>query len=360
MDRVYLDRAIELAKRAVGSTSPNPPVGAVLVKDGAIIGEGYHRLAGEPHAEIEALRAAGDASGATLYISLEPCNHSGKTPPCTRAVIEARVSRVVIGTRDPNPVTNGGGIAALKAAGISVEVCETPEALALIEPFKIAIRSTRPYVALKMASSADGYVATRTCESRWLTGADAREYVRELRIMHDAVMVGAGTVRVDDPLLTVRPPHDRGRPYNRIVVCESDVLPIGERVFEPVANYQPTIVLAPGGRRELFDPLQNVADVIYVGSERNLTLDLTAALQPLRERGIQSVLCEGGPTLAAHLLEERLVDRVYWLTAPVNLAAPGAVPALTKSESRPLPSIEFERVEPLGNDMLATGIVRDV
>ena len=361
VDRVYLDRAIELARRGVGSTSPNPTVGAVLVKDGAIIGEGHHYRAGAPHAEVQALRAAGDAAGATLYISLEPCKHFGKTPPCTQALIEAGIARVVIAATDPNPTTNGRGIAALEQAGISVDISEIPDALALIEPFRIAITSTgRPYIALKIASSEDGFIASRKDETQWLTGPESREYVRELRIKHDAVMVGAGTIRVDDPLLTVRPPHDRARPYARIVVCETATVPATSRVFSPVENYRRTIVLAPAGRSLLFEALHDVADVVLVGGPSDQQLDLDAALKSLRGHDIESVLCEGGPTLAAHLLEARCVDRVYWLTAPVKMAAPGAVPALTKDANRTLPSIEFERVERLGSDMLVTGILRDV
>ena len=360
VDRIFMDRAIELAKRGVGSTSPNPPVGAVLVKDGEIVGEGFHQQAGEPHAEIQALRSVQNASGATLYASLEPCNHFGRTPPCTQALIDARIARVVIGAHDPNPKTNGAGVAALKEAGIRVDVLDDANALQIIEPFAIAIRSSRPYIALKMASSADGYIASRQGEMQWLTGDDAREFVRELRFSHDAVMVGAATIRVDDPLLTVRPPHDRARPYHRVIVCESTTVPSSARVFMPVAKYSRTIVIAPAGMRMLFESLQLVAEVLFVGTEKDTKLDLPSAMRALRERGIESILCEGGPTLAARLLEQHCVDRVYWLTAPVKLAGAGAVPALAQSDRAILPSIDFERVEPLGEDMLLIGVARDV
>ncbi|MBV9278318.1 MAG: RibD family protein, partial [Candidatus Eremiobacteraeota bacterium] len=228
------------------------------------------------------------------------------------------------------------------------------------EPFAIAIRSSRPYIALKMASSADGYIASRQGETQWLTGDDAREFVRELRFSHDAVMVGAGTIRVDDPLLTVRPSHDRARPYHRVIVCESTTVPSSARVFMPVAKYERTIVLAAAGRKMLFEPLQLVAEVLFVGKEEDTQLDLPSAMRALKERGMESVLCEGGPTLAARLLEQCCVDRVYWLTAPKKLGGPAAVPALAPSQSRILPSIDFERVEPLGEDMLLIGVVRDV
>ncbi|MBV9972065.1 MAG: bifunctional diaminohydroxyphosphoribosylaminopyrimidine deaminase/5-amino-6-(5-phosphoribosylamino)uracil reductase RibD [Candidatus Eremiobacteraeota bacterium] len=359
VDRAYLDRAIELARRGLGATSPNPPVGAVIVKDGALIGEGHHRFAGQPHAEIEALREAGDATGATMYVSIEPCNHFGKTPPCTRALIDARIARVVIGARDPNPTTNGTGISALQEAGIEVEVCDDPAALQLIEPFQTAIRSTRTYIALKMASSVNGFIASRQGEMQWLTGAESLAFVRDLRIAHDAVMVGAGTIRVDDPVLTVRPAHDRAKPYARIVVCESGTVSSESRVFAPLENYDRTIVLAPAGRKML-ESLQNVADVVFVGNDNDERLDLRLAMDSLHARGVQSVLCEGGPTLAARLLEQRCVDRVYWLAAPIKIGGQNAVRALTQTENHSLPSIQFDRVERLGDDMMATGVVLDV
>jgi len=208
---VYLARACELAARGNGSTAPNPPVGAVLVRGGRTLAEGFHHRRGEAHAEIEALHAArGDARGATLYVSLEPCDHAGLTPPCTRAVIEAGVARVVVGALDPNPRTAGAGLERLRGAGVDVVLADDASARDLIEAFAVWIRGPRPFVTLKMAASLDGYVAPSP-GPHWLTGSEAREFVRELRCEHDAVIVGAGTVVVDDPRLTVRPPHGRGR-----------------------------------------------------------------------------------------------------------------------------------------------------
>src|SRR5689334_9163173 len=222
LDELYLERAYELAERGLGNTSPNPAVGAVVVLDGRIVGEGYHHLAGSPHAEVHALQAAGElARGATLFVSLEPCNHFGRTPPCSQAVAAAGVRRVVIGTPDPNPKTDGGGIQYLRDRGIDVEIAKHERARSIIEPFARAIRSNRPYVTLKMAMSLDGYVASHPGRQEWLTGEEARHFVRDLRISHDAVAVGAGTVRIDNPQLTVRPPYHRLREYVRIVVCET-------------------------------------------------------------------------------------------------------------------------------------------
>ncbi len=246
LDALYLERAYELARRGTGNTSPNPPVGAVVVANGAIAGEGYHHRAGEPHAEVLALAAAGDAArGATLYVSLEPCNHYGRTPPCSQAVRAAGIARVVAGTADPNPQTAGGGFTYLREHGIHVHVADDAQARDLIAPFARAIRSHRPFVTLKMAMSMDGYVAAERGKQQWLTGEQARAYVRDLRISHDAVAVGAGTVRIDDPQLTVRPPHHRLRDYVRVVFCQSGAIDPKSKVLQPQTGYAPTLVLTP-------------------------------------------------------------------------------------------------------------------
>ena len=360
LDRVYLDRAYELAERGAGSTSPNPVVGAVVVRDGVIAGEGYHHRAGEPHAEVHALRAAGErARGATLYVSLEPCNHFGRTPPCSHAVAESGIARVVVGTADPNPRTAGGGVQHLREHGIEVEVVEDERARRIVEPFASAIRSDRPYVTLKMAMSLDGYVASRPGRQEWLTGPEAREFVRELRITHDAVAVGAGTVRVDNPQLTVRPPHHRLQPYTRVVFCESDAVDPKSNVFSHEDGYAKTIVLAPAALRDLFSGLEECADVLFVGSGNEAHLDVAEALRALRRHGIVSLLCEGGPTIAGHLLAAGLVDRVQWLVAPRFLRAEGAVPVLTAG-TLGARGLRFDRVESLGRDLLISGTLENV
>jgi diaminohydroxyphosphoribosylaminopyrimidine deaminase/5-amino-6-(5-phosphoribosylamino)uracil reductase len=356
-DRLFLERSYELASRAAGSTSPNPPVGAVLVRDGRVIGEGYHHRAGLAHAEVNALAQAGDARGATLYVSLEPCNHAGRTPPCTHAIVERGIARVVAGTLDPNPRTNGAGAAYLREHGIDVEIAGDERARRVIESFSVAIRRDRPYLALKMAMSLDGRVTSRPGVRAQLTSEAARGYVRELRIACDAVMVGAGTVRVDDPQLTVRPPYHRLRPYVRAIVCETDTVPEQSRVFEPVTDYAATIVLAPGGARERFANLRR-ADVIFVGDDRAKELDLAAAMRALGDKGIQSVLCEGGPTLAARLLAAGLVDRCYWAIAPVLLTTGEAVPVLAGADLATLGRrLRFESCERIGEDVVISCLV---
>ena len=288
---------------------------------------------------------------------LEPCNHHGKTPPCTDAIVSARIARVVIGAADPNPKTNGAGIARLRASGVEVELTDDSWSSALIEQFAHAICSPRPYLTLKMAASLDGYVAPKP-GSHWLTGEQSRERVRELRYWHDAVMVGAGTARIDDPQLTVRPPHARQRPYARVIVCEDHAIPASSRALLAEDGYVRTILLAPSGVRAEFRELEPRAECIFVGDGDAIQLDLGAALVALKNAGISSVLCEGGPTLAAALLARRFVDRLVWLIAPVFLSGPEAVPVLARGSAASLDGWEFERAEPSGDDLLLTAKLR--
>lgn len=361
-DRLYLERALELAERGSANTAPNPPVGAVIVHEGDIVGEGYHHAAGSNHAEVEALRSAGErARGATMYVTLEPCNHFGKTPPCSRAVVDAGITRVVVGAVDPNPKTAAAGMRALQDAGIHVHVADAPRAKVLIEPFTHVIQNTaRPFVSLKMAVSVDGFIAPKHGEQYWLTGTQAKDFVRDLRVAHDAVMVGAGTIRIDDPQLTVRPPQTRLRPYVRIVLCETGSVAVDRRVFQSVDGYERTIVIAPAGIRSQFEMFAECAEVLFIGDERSVRLDLVGAMKALRDRGLTSILCEGGPTLAVRLLAAGLIDRFFWIVAPVVFAGDGSVPALNVEPGARLPSIGFDRVERLGDDVLISGRVKNV
>ncbi len=339
------------------------------MRDGRTLGEGYHHRRGEAHAEIEALRTAAacgfDVRGATAYVTLEPCNHHGRTGPCAQALVDAAVARVVIGATDPNPIA-GGGIERLRAAGIAVDVVGDPAAAALIERFCFGLTAPLPFVTLKMAMSLDGAIAPAPGENFAVTGAAARERVRDLRFEHDAVMVGAGTIRIDDAQLTLRPYRTRRKPYTRIVVCETDTVPTHSRVFAPPAGapagaYAPTLVLAPAGIRARFAALEAHADVVSVGDARSMTLDLHAAMEALREREVTSILCEGGPTLAGRLLEARLVARVVWFVAPRFLQTPQAVPVLAGADlTRAATGWRFDRVERVGDDMLVSARISHV
>jgi diaminohydroxyphosphoribosylaminopyrimidine deaminase / 5-amino-6-(5-phosphoribosylamino)uracil reductase len=318
------------------------------VRDGAILGEGFHHRHGAPHAEVEALRAAGgDVAGATIYVSLEPCAHPGKPGRCVDALVAARLARVVVGVLDPDPATRGRGVAKLRAAGVVVDVVDDPAAETLVERFGVAVASARPFVTLKIAASLDGYAAPRP-GAFWLTDATARAFVRELRVAHDAVMVGAGTVATDDPLLTVRPPRARVVPYRRVVVCDRPPFPAGRRVLEPADGYGPTIVLVAGSVGP-FRQLEGLAEVVGVGADGSASVDMGAGLVALKQRGIASVLCEGGPRLAARLLARGLVDRIEWLVAPVTLAGPEAIAAIAPLGAPA--SWAFDRVEALGPDV---------
>jgi len=356
-DQLYCERAYELGARAVGNTSPNPPVGAVVVADGCIVGEGYHHRAGEAHAEINALAHAGDAArGATLYVSIEPCAHAGRVPACAPVVADAGIVRVVCGIADPNPRNHGAGIAYLRERGIEVAISGDPQARELVEIFAGSVSSNRPYVALKMAMSLDGAIASRRGAQHWLTSEDVRLYVRELRFAYDAVMVGAGTVRVDDPQLTVRPPRRRLRPFVRVVACETQTIDATSRILTQLDGYAPTIVLAPAGLRAQLANVSGVADVIFAGDASCRQLDLQSAMEALRAAGIYSVLCEGGPTLGARLIAAGLVDRLYWAIAPVLLGREGTVPVLASVDFSTLnPGLRFDRTQRLGNDVMLSG-----
>ncbi len=358
LDRLYLRRACELAARGSGNVSPNPAVGAVIVAGTRTLGEGFHHLRGEAHAEVEALHdvaaRGNDARGATAYVSLEPCNHHGRTPPCTQALIGAGIARVVIAAIDPNPRTAAGGVARLREADIVVDVAADAAAREAIEPFTRFITSPRPYVRLKMAASLDGYVAPRTGERHWLTGPQASAYVRDLRATYDLVLVGAGTVRVDDPELSVRPPRSRRTAFRRAIACETAPVPADRAIFRPLDGYAKTIVLAPAGLRDAFVPLEPVADVAYVGAADERKLDLHAALAHLHARDVTSVLCEGGPALASRLLARGLVDRFDWLVAPAFLRGAGALPVLSGELGER--TLRFDRVETLGPDLLVSGV----
>jgi len=314
-------RALDLARQGWGHTAPNPMVGAVLVRDGAIVGEGYHAVYGGDHAEVNALRAAGaQAQGATAYVTLEPCTHTGHTPPCADALIRAGVRRVVIAARDPHPVARGG-IDRLTDAGVAITLgIEETAARELNAPFFHTLRSDRPWVTLKLAVSVDGAVADGARTGGRLTGDAAQQEVHRLRAGHDAVAVGIGTALADDPLLTVRyadPP--RVTPF-RVVFDRQARLPLDSQLVRSVHD-APVIVMTA-------TPDQvRAAHLAAAGALVLVAPTIADALVQLRERGVRSLLLEGGPRLAGAFLAASAVDRLVIFQAPVILGS-GALPAL--------------------------------
>ncbi len=348
--------ALALASRAEGRTSPNPMVGAVVVRRGRVVGRGYHHRAGGPHAEVLALEQAGSAAaGATLILNLEPCCHYGKTPPCTDAIIQARVARVVAGMRDPNPRVDGGGFEALRAAGIEVEVGVLEEACKRFnEEYVHFITTGRPFVILKLAASLDGRIATAKGASKWITGERARRHVHRLRSRVDAVMVGAGTVRADDPSLTVRLDDSPARNPARVVVDSALGISPRAKVFS--ARAQARVIVATTPRASAKNERRVAATgatVVRVRARRG-RVDLAALLARLAKLGITSVLVEGGSELATALWRAQLVDKLMLFLAPCILGG-DAVPAFGALEIPTLAqAVRLERahVHRLDDDVL--------
>lgn len=307
--------ALDRARKGLGRTSPNPPVGAVVVREGEVVGMGHHERAGGPHAETLALRDAGEgARGADLYVTLEPCDHEGKTPPCAPAVIEAGIRRVFIGAIDPNPKVSGRGVARLRGAGLEVETgILGEEARALIEPWEKFIQSRTPFVIAKAAATLDGRIATRTGASRWITGEAARAEVHALRSICDAVLVGTGTVRMDDPALTARNPG--GRNPLRIILDSRLSIPPTARLFSEEGH---TLVActseAEEGRAKVLR--EAGAEILGCRATPEGRVDLGDLLARLGERGIVSVLVEGGAEVFSSFLEAGEVDRLLLYLAP--------------------------------------------
>ncbi len=310
-----MKRALVLAKRGEGKTSPNPAVGCVIVRDGAIVGEGWHRRAGTPHAEVHALRQAGDlAHNADVYVTLEPCSHYGKTPPCADALVEAGVRRVFVGMVDPNPKVSGRGIQRLQSAGIEVVtgILETA-CRRLNEPFVKHVTTGLPFVILKSAMTMDGKTATAMGDSRWITNEKSRHYVHMLRSKVDGIMVGVGTVIADDPQLTARIP--RGRDPLRIVVDSSLRIPPAARILRQ-ESAATTVVATISKDLNRAACLQSPGVEILYCDEDEGTVDLRDLFARLGSRGVQSVLIEGGSTLAGSALRAGLIDKFVLFYAP--------------------------------------------
>lgn len=331
----FVRRALELGRLGLGRTSPNPAVGAVIVRDGMIIGEGYHQQAGLPHAEIEAMRDATfrghDPRGATLYCTLEPCCHTGRTGPCTAAIINAGIARVVVGAGDPNPLVNGKGIAALREAGIEViEHILEDESAVLIAPFARHISTGMPYVTLKSAMSLDGKIATNAGESKWISSEQSREEVQHLRNESDAVMVGIGTALADDPRLTCRLPEGRN-PLRIVVDSKASLSPSCRMLRE---SGKTIVATTAGADPQKVAALESAGAEVLVCSTKDGRVDLRDLLSRLGKRDVQSILVEGGSELAASFIEEGLADRLLLYVAPKIIGGAGKSPIGGKGISR--------------------------
>ncbi len=322
----WMRRALELAARGTGETNPNPVIGCVIVREGSVVGEGYHRRAGGPHAEVVALRRAADAArGATAYVNLEPCAHEGRTPACAPLLVAAGVSRVVVAFRDPNPLVSGRGLTILRRAGLAVTVGVLEgEARRLNERFVRATRMWRPYVLLKAAITLDGRIATARGESKWITSPAQRRAARRLRRLHDGVLVGIGTVLADDPLLLPEPRVRR--PYHRIVLDSSLRLPLSSRLVAS-APLSPVWVVTGKGRGPKQARLEARGVRVLNAPTVRGRVALPSALRALRERGLWSLMVEGGSEVLGSFLREELFDEVALFRAPVLLGGRGSVPA---------------------------------
>ena len=358
-DTRWMRQALRLAARGRGRTSPNPMVGAVLVRGDGVIGKGYHRQVGGPHAEVWALREAGEqARGATLYVTLEPCSHYGRTPPCADAVLAAGVARVVAAMEDPDPRVKGQGFAKLREAGVAVEVgLLEAEARRLNEGYLKRLATGLPFVSLKAAMSLDGKTATATGESKWITGEAARAYGHRLRAQHDALLTGIGTVLADDPELTVR--LTRGPNPRRVVVDSLGRTPVDARLLR--SDDRPAILaVTEAASHTARAALAAVGAEVWVFPAQEGRVDLEALLRRVAGRGSNRVLVEAGGTLAAATLAAGLVDRVYFFLAPCLL---GGADARTPVEGAGVPSLAARyrlqdlRARRVGEDLLVIGDV---
>jgi len=347
--------ALELAHRGEGYTNPNPIVGAVVVRAGKIVGQGWHERFGGPHAEVLALEEAGKGGrGATIYVTLEPCSHYGKTPPCADRIVRAGISRVVVACRDPNPLVSGRGIEKLRAAGIEVtEGVLEDEARRVNEIFFKFIRTGIPFVLLKLAQSLDGRIATRTGDSEWISGEEARIEAHRLRRRYAAVLVGANTAVSDDPLLTVR--HVEGPNPVRLVLDARGRIPVERRMFSEDGR---TIVVTATMPEEKGAELRARGVEVWRIPGAEGKVDLQGLLGRLGKENIDSLLIEGGGETAAAFLEAGLVDKLAFFIAPIIIGGRGSVPAVGGlGPERVADALRLGEVEvrPLGEDLYLTG-----
>ncbi len=362
-EAAYIKLALKLAARGAGWVSPNPMVGAVVVREGKVVGKGYHRRLGEAHAEVEALQRAGDAArGADLYITLEPCNHHGRTPPCTEAILAAGVRRVIIAGLDPNPQVTGDGAAYLASRGVEVEVgLLEAQARRLNEAWWKWVTTGLPLVIVKAACSLDGKIATSTGESQWLTGEAARAFGHRLRHQVDAILVGVGTVVADDPQLTARLIRGRGKDPIRIILDSRLRLPLTARVLHLESAAPTWVACTAKAPKEKIKALEKMgAEVLVLPQEspQSGRVALKPLLEQLGKRQVQSLLVEGGAETLGAFFEQRLVDKFYFFYAPKFLGgqdAPGVLGGQGVTHLKDAPQTRDLTIRRLGSDLLISG-----
>jgi diaminohydroxyphosphoribosylaminopyrimidine deaminase/5-amino-6-(5-phosphoribosylamino)uracil reductase len=317
-DTYFMEMTLDLALKGQGFTSPNPMVGAVVVKDGKVVGTGYHRAVGQPHAEVNAIDDAGDdANGAVLYVNLEPCNHTGRTPPCTHKILQTGIRRIVVAMKDPNPDVKGGGIGFLRKHGIHVTsgVCEE-KAKKINEVFVKYIRTKRPFVILKCAATLDGWIATRSGDSKWVTNERSRGFVHQIRHAADAILIGINTVHADDPSLTARLDHGHGKDPIRIILDTNLAISPDAKVLRLKSNSDTILVTAKPVRQEKKSDLEKNGVRIIESPVKNEVIDLDRLMDQLGDIGITSLLIEGGGRVIASALTAGIVDKILFFLWP--------------------------------------------
>lgn len=365
-DRLHLARTLELAQRGRGRVSPNPMVGAVIVRDGEVLGEGWHTAYGEAHAEVEAIRAAdgADLADATLYVSLEPCCHSGKQPPCTEAILATGIRRVVVASDDPTEKAAGRGLGILRDEGVEVVVADgelTARARLINQSFRKQARTGRPWVLFKSAMTLDGKVATRAGDSKWISSTDSRELAHHWRAECDAVAVGVGTALADDPQLTARIPNVARQP-RRVVFDSLARLPLDSQLVQAASEVPLTVVVSRAAPRTATDALETHGAEVIVATGANEPARVVSALDQLGAAGVGSILLEGGPRLAGAFLDAGEIDELRLFLAPLVLGGRTARDPLegegveTISEALRALTLDCDRV---GEDLLVSARLKE-